>query len=40
GLDVAALLDLLREQREKVLESDYKVNPWSPETAPKLKLNR
>jgi predicted metal-dependent hydrolase len=38
ALDVAALVDLLRRTREKIIASDYKTNPWSPETAPKLKL--
>ncbi len=38
GLDVAALIELLREQRQKVTDSDYKSNPWSPGTAPKLNL--
>jgi hypothetical protein len=38
ALDVAALLDLLRATREKVVGSDFKTNPWSPKNAPKLKL--
>ncbi|HET9801241.1 MAG TPA: DUF309 domain-containing protein, partial [Chthoniobacterales bacterium] len=38
ALDVAALLDLLRITREKVVASDFKTNPWSPKNAPKLKL--
>ena len=38
ALDVAALLDLLRTTREKIIASDFKTNPWSPETAPKLSL--
>jgi predicted metal-dependent hydrolase len=38
ALDVAALLDLLRQTREKVIASDFKTNPWSPQTAPKLDL--
>jgi uncharacterized protein len=38
GLDVAALVKLLREQRQTLVGSHYQVNPWSPETAPKLKL--
>jgi hypothetical protein len=38
ALDVAAVLDLLRSTREKIVTSDYKTNPWSPENAPKLTL--
>jgi hypothetical protein len=38
GLDVAALCQLLRTWADRIVESDYKSNPWSPETAPKLKL--
>src|SRR5438105_1771856 len=38
GLDVAALCELLRAYADQIVEFDYKVNPWSPETAPKLKL--
>jgi predicted metal-dependent hydrolase len=38
ALDVAALIDVLRRTREKIVASDYKTNPWSPETALKLKL--
>jgi uncharacterized protein len=38
SLDVAALLGLLRTEREKIVQSDFRMNPWSPEHAPKLKL--
>ena len=38
GLDVAAFCRLLRKCADRIVESDYKTNPWSPETAPKLKL--
>jgi hypothetical protein len=38
ALDVAALLELLQGEREKVVRSDYEKNPWSPETAPRLIL--
>jgi predicted metal-dependent hydrolase len=38
GLDVAALCQLLRVYADQIIASDYKVNPWSPETAPKLRL--
>src|SRR6266516_3707399 len=38
GLDVAALCQLLRAYANQIVQVDYKANPWSPETAPKLKL--
>jgi predicted metal-dependent hydrolase len=38
ALDVAALLALLRRTREKIVRSDFKTNPWSPDTAPRLTL--
>src|SRR5438067_8564866 len=38
GLDVTALCQLLRAYSDEIVASDYKTNPWSPETAPKLKL--
>ena len=38
GLDVAALCRLLRTCADRIVASDYKINPWSPETAPKLEL--
>jgi predicted metal-dependent hydrolase len=37
-LDVLSLLDLLRSTREKIVTSDFKTNPWSPQSAPKLHL--
>ena len=38
ALDVAALCQLLSRYADAIVASDYKINPWSPETAPKLKL--
>ena len=38
ALDVSPLLDLLRTTREKILAADFKSNPWSPQSAPKLEL--
>jgi predicted metal-dependent hydrolase len=38
GLDVAGFCQLLRGFADRIVESDYKTNPWSPETAPKLCL--
>jgi hypothetical protein len=38
ALDVSALLDLLRGTKEKIVASDFKTNPWSPESAPKIHL--
>ncbi|PYK39109.1 MAG: hypothetical protein DME49_05280 [Verrucomicrobia bacterium] len=40
ALDVAVFLDLLRNAREEITRSDFKINPWSPTRAPKIKLNR
>jgi hypothetical protein len=37
-LDVAGLCQLLRGFADRIVESGYKTNPWSPETAPKLCL--
>ena len=39
ALDVLALVDVLRATREKITDSDLKVNPWSPKTAPKVELS-
>src|SRR5712672_1875864 len=39
ALDVSALLDLLRRTRQKVIDSDFKTNPWSPTNAPKVQLS-
>ena len=38
GLDVAAVCELLRSYVDQIVACDYKTNPWSPESAPKLKL--
>jgi Domain of unknown function (DUF309) len=38
AFDVAGFLNLLRKEREKITRSNFEINPWSPETAPKLKL--
>ncbi len=40
GLDVNALLELLRAHREKIESSAFQENPWSPDKAPRLKLSR
>jgi hypothetical protein len=39
SLDVAALIELLRSTKEKIVRSNFEINPWSPDAAPKLKLN-
>ena len=39
GLDVAAVCELLRSYANQIVASDYKTNPWSPDTAPKLGLS-
>jgi len=36
GLNVAPLCQLLRAYADQIVASDYKTNPWSPETAPKI----
>lgn len=38
ALDVTALCQLLSRYADEIVASDYITNPWSPETAPKLKL--
>ena len=38
GLDVAALCQLLSRYADDIVASNYTINPWSPETAPKLEL--
>ena len=38
GLDVAALCELLRKNVDLIIAADYRINPWSPEKAPKLEL--
>jgi hypothetical protein len=38
GLDVTALCQLLSRYTDEIVASDYTINPWSPETAPKLEL--
>jgi predicted metal-dependent hydrolase len=38
ALDVEAFCHLLRGFADQIVASDYKTNPWSPETAPKLRL--
>jgi predicted metal-dependent hydrolase len=39
GLDVAAVCELLRSYAYQIVACDYKTNPWSPDTAPKLGLS-
>ncbi|HVI83445.1 MAG TPA: DUF309 domain-containing protein [Chthoniobacterales bacterium] len=39
ALDVSALLKLLRGTRAKIVASNFKTNPWSPKSAPALKLS-
>jgi predicted metal-dependent hydrolase len=38
-LDVAAVCELLRSYADQIVAGDYKTNPWSPDTAPKLGLS-
>jgi predicted metal-dependent hydrolase len=39
GFDVATFCRLLRAYADEILACDYKRNPWSPETAPRLELS-
>jgi predicted metal-dependent hydrolase len=39
ALDVSKLLALLRSTRQKIVASEFKTNPWSPKTAPKVNLS-
>ncbi len=36
--DVAEFLQLLRRQVDAILASDHRTNPWTPKSAPKLRL--
>ena len=38
ALDVATLCKLLSRYADEIVASDYIINPWTPETAPKLQL--
>jgi len=38
SFNVAGFCDLLGEYAERILGSDYRTNPWSPSSAPKLQL--
>jgi len=38
GLDVAALCQFLSRYSDEIVASDFTINPWSPETAPKLEI--
>ena len=38
ALDLAEFLNLLRLTRERIIASDYQINPWSPKNAPKVAL--
>jgi predicted metal-dependent hydrolase len=37
-LDVANLCQLLKGYADQIVASDYKINPWSPDTAPELEV--
>ena len=38
ALNVAALCQLLSQYADDIVASNYTINPWSPEAAPKLEL--
>ncbi|MDQ6939389.1 MAG: DUF309 domain-containing protein [Verrucomicrobiota bacterium] len=39
GFDVAGLLELIRRTADAIIASEFKTNPWSPATAPRLALS-
>jgi predicted metal-dependent hydrolase len=39
ALNVSALCQLLSRYADEIVTSDYTINPWSPEIAPKLDLS-
>ena len=39
AFNVENFLNLLRQEREKIVSSNFQTNPWSPENAPKLELS-
>lgn len=39
GLDVEALCAMCRETAGRIVESDYRTNPWTPETGPQIQLS-
>lgn len=38
AFDLAGFREMLGRNERAIVESDHKVNPWSPETAPKVSL--
>ncbi len=38
GVDLVRFRELLNHVREQIIVSDFKVNPWSPDTAPRLHV--
>jgi predicted metal-dependent hydrolase len=38
GLDISTFCQLLRGFADRIVASDYKTNPWSPDSAPKLEV--
>ena len=38
ALDLGRFRELLRRYREEIVAADFRRNPWSPETAPRLGL--
>ena len=38
GIDVEEVLDFCRGWRDRIEESNFQVNPWAPEAAPRLAL--
>jgi predicted metal-dependent hydrolase len=38
GLDLVSFRELLRNVREQIIETNFKINPWSPGQAPLLEV--
>lgn len=38
-LDLVGFRQLLKDHAQQIVESDYRRNPWSPDTAPRLMLH-
>ncbi len=38
SFDVEGLVALIQQQIEAIVRSEFRLNPWSPQTAPKLSL--
>ena len=39
GLNLVSFRQLLRNTRKEIIATDCQINPWTPQTAPRLRLN-